>query len=117
MLLLSLVGEQPIPNLLPHLYLHPEQTFLVYTDFSKTVALRLQKILPNALPIRLKASPYRLDQILAELETLCAGIEDLAFHVTGGTKPMALAAFSLAAQSARPVHYLKSEGGKNLLYS
>jgi hypothetical protein len=42
--------------------------------------------------------------------------EDLIFNVTGGTKPMALAAFSLAQEWRAPVVYLQTEGNTSLLY-
>lgn len=41
---------------------------------------------------------------------------DLLFNLTGGTKPMSLAAFRLAQMRNAPIVYLQSEGGQSLLY-
>lgn len=51
----------------------------------------------------IKRSGWRADQIV--------------FNLTGGTKPMSLAAFRLAQTLRSTVAYLQSEGGQSLLYT
>ena len=46
MILLSLIGEQPIPNLLPILHFAPSSVALAYSDFTEEAAERLKKLLP-----------------------------------------------------------------------
>jgi hypothetical protein len=48
MILISLIGEQPIPNLLPLRHQPPEVAVLVYSDFTEKAAHRLAKLLPRA---------------------------------------------------------------------
>lgn len=42
--------------------------------------------------------------------------EQLVFNLTGGTKPMALAAYHLAEEFGSPFLYLQSEGSRSLVY-
>ena len=46
--LLSLVGEQPLPVLLPARYLAPERHVLICTALTRAVAGRLQRLLPGS---------------------------------------------------------------------
>jgi Domain of unknown function (DUF1887) len=116
MILISLLGEQPIPNLLPALHLKPDQTILVYTRRTEAVAHRLVRILPNAHPEDLQASPYEIEKVIQRLETLLVAGQDTCFNLTGGTKTMALAAYQVAARCGCPFVYLESEGKHSLLY-
>ena len=51
--LLSLIGEQPMPILLPARHLQVERSILAYTQQVKPVAERLQRMIPNSelLPV------------------------------------------------------------------
>ena len=42
---------------------------------------------------------------------------EVVFNLTGGTKSMALAAYSIAEQMQSPFSYLQSEGEKNILHA
>ena len=118
MILVSLIGEQPIPNLLPVRYLIPEQTQLVYTSKTRNVAQRLRRIISDSDNLRadIQVDAYDLDRILSVLRAGLADQKDVMFNLTGGTKMMVIAAFALAAQTAQPLVYLQSEGRKSLLY-
>jgi len=118
MILVSLIGEQPIPNLLPVRYLKPGQTLLVYTGKTRNVAQRLRRIISDSDNLRadIKVDAYDLDRILSVLRAGLADQKDVMFNLTGGTKMMVIAAFALAAQTAQPLVYLQSEGRKSLLY-
>lgn len=111
--LISLVGEQPLPILLPDLYLKPDEHLLVHTHKTEAQGRRLQNLLPNSRLLRLPA--YDLDAARAILREN-ARRDEQHFNLTGGTKLMALAAFSLAAENQQPVLYLKSEACQNVLY-
>jgi hypothetical protein len=118
MLLLSLIGEQPIPNLLPIRALSPDENLLVYTSRTQQVARRLRRIISAAegLDGDLKAPPYDMPRTLRLLQERLAGQREVVFNLTGGTKLMALAAFALAAQTRRPFVYLQSEGQRSQLF-
>ena len=114
MRLLSLIGEQPIPNLLVARALEHDHQILVYSNFTQKVANNLHTLLPNTT-IELIKSPYDIENAMKEMDGWVT--EDTIFNITGGTKPMALAAYELARQYRRPVVYLQSEGKVSKLYS
>ena len=118
MLLISLIGEQPIPNLLPIRYLKPDRNLLVYTNWTKEVARRLRSIISssNDLSFDICVNAYDLDECLNDIKDKIRSNEDIVFNLTGGTKMMALAAYALALQSNSTFIYLKSEGHKSMLY-
>lgn len=120
MVMITLVGEQPTPTLIPLKYLKPEHVVLVRTDNKrvKDVSENLSKLIAAAQP--LDVPPYDIGGIFKELEAyiLASGWQsgDLLFNLTGGTKPMAFAAFRLAEKIGGSFVYLQSEGRKSLLY-
>lgn len=119
MVIISLIGEQPIPNLLPLRYLKPKRAILVHTDRTKTVAGRLQRLLaPEIEVLLLHTDPYDINKIQEDLEKSLAGLErtELAFNLTGGTKTMVMAAYEVARNYGAPFFYLQSEGKSSVLY-
>jgi hypothetical protein len=98
MIMISLIGEQPIPNLLPICYQPPAAAVLVHSDFTHAAAQRLEPLLPAGCePVPCRVSAY-------------------VFNLTGGTKAMALSTYLLAAELRAPFLYLQSEGKKTRLY-
>lgn len=117
MKLLSLVGEQPIPILLPARFLKPEENLLVCTALTQKKADYLQKALGSGCHKHcLKANPYDLQRVSEELLELCrAGAWTI--NLTGATKIMSLAAYRVAQQQKLPFVYLESERRASRLYS
>jgi len=113
MLLLSLVGEQPIPILLVHRALKPERHLLFHTDRTRRVAAQLHALLPNSQMLEI-ANAYELAEIAQTFEKKAE--PDMVFNLTGGTKPMAWAGYEVAKQHRADFVYLQSEGKKSLLY-
>lgn len=119
--MICLVGEQPMPNLLPIRHCQPSRAILVHSDWTKKVSDNLEKLLGQRFPVAsCKIPPY---DIVAAQQCLAEYLyqhgwqgEDLLFNLTGGTKPMSLAAFRLAQEQSAPIVYLQSEGGQSLLY-
>jgi len=105
MLLISLIGEQPIPILLATRALKPERTILCHTGTTRQVAVNLAAMIPNA-ELRL-VEPYDIETCYQTLRDLC--VSETIFNFTGGTKPMALAAFEAARAAAAGLVYLSSE--------
>lgn len=119
MLLISLIGEQPIPNLLPIRYLKPDENLLVYTPRTESVAKRLRRLISSSesLSLDVLADPYDIQATLTQLrKKLSHRQTDLAINLTGGTKLMVLAGYSLAKETGSPFVYLQSEGHKSMLY-
>lgn len=118
--LVLLVGEQPVPNLLTARHLKPGVVVLVYTTRTKDIASRLENLLQNCQCLLYRVDdPYHIPAIKRDLqeflEQKLAGYP-LLFNLTGGTKPMSLAAFQVAFQRRDPFVYLQTEGGRSLLY-
>lgn len=110
--LLHLIGEQPIPNLLVARALNAKVNLLCYSETTQKVAVNLSRMLTGA---ELHAiEPYDLLRALEQINALCK--TDPWINLTGGTKPMALAAYEVARARRLPWLYLQSEGGKSILY-
>lgn len=119
--MILLVGEQPAPNLLPTRYLQPDAAILVYTTRTQRVAENLEALLEPACSCHLcQVDPYQIHQAQEALDTLLADAvpgHNLVFNLTGGTKPMALAAFQVARTHSSPFVYFQTEGNRSILYS
>jgi len=121
MIMISLIGEQTIPNLLPLRYQPPAVAVLVYTDLTKKAAERLQKLLPpGCQAVDCPVSPYDIEAIRQTLVGLVKDkgwkVPELLFNLTGGTKAMALGAYLAAADKQADFLYLQSEGKQTRLY-
>ena len=119
--MISLIGEQPIPNLLVLRYEKPQEAVLAFTDRTKLVAERLQNLVKkNTQSYLLPADPYDIRSIYEDLKELLKERnwhgEGLVFNVTGGTKTMVLAAYQIAVALHSPFLYLQSEGKRSRLY-
>lgn len=113
-MLLSLIGEQPIPNLLPIRHLQAAENLIVHTNnenASLKPAQRLKKLIPPDLEVSLlQVDAYRVDTIREKLEEALGGRSDVVFNLTGGTKPMSLAALEVARARRATCVYYQTEG-------
>jgi hypothetical protein len=112
-ILLSLVGEQPIPNVLVPRALKPQVCVWAHTDRTAPIADRLRKLLDPLPSALLNVPPYDLAAIEAALELWMADHRSntsIVCNLTGGTKPMAWAAERVAARHSLPIVYLQTEG-------
>jgi Holliday junction resolvase-like predicted endonuclease len=119
--LISLIGEQATPNLLPVLYLKPEAVVLVQTAKTSDVARRLEGVLPVAQTLVLdEVCPFQIPAIYDNIRQFVIqhgwSGEELFFNLTGGTKPMALAAHQLARELESDWVYLQSQGAQSVLF-
>ena len=120
--IISLIGQQPIPNLLPLLDLRPDTAVLVYSEFTKPAYDTLRKLLKEKgiKPVPLPVDAYNILAIEHDLEEKIAAekidVSNLIVNITGGTKIMSLAAWSVAAKLNLPFVYLQSEGKQSVLY-
>lgn len=113
---LCLVSDQPIPNLLPVIQpeTRPDQVVLAVSDRMQEKAdwlereIRNRQIVVERLPLPDAYDVLRLQDIF--LEWLIAHEqEDVALNVTGGTKPMAIAAQEVFRGAGKQVFYVNAE--------
>jgi len=114
--LIQLIGAQPLPNLLPPLYLKPGQTILIYTPQTDQVRRRIESVIGQCHSICCDA--YDIESLVKALDEELANQQgtDLIFNLTGGTKAMVLAANQVAMKRGARVVYLESERTQNVLY-
>lgn len=120
MILVQLVGGQPLPNLLPPLHLKPATTLLVCTPQTELVKQRLEALLydSNLQCDSICCDAYDIPAITEALDNKVSNYEgELVFNLTGGTKAMVLAANQIAARMQAKVVYLESERGQSVLYT
>lgn len=117
-LLVSLVGEQPIPNLLVTRQLQPARHLLVYTHRTEPVARRLRSLISqhSDLSQDLLCKPYDFEALVAALRSRLDLSKGAVFNLTGGTKLMSLGAYALAAETGSQVVYYENEGRRLLTY-
>lgn len=117
--LVTLVGEQPIPVLLPIRALRASQVCYVHTERTKDVACRVAMLNPGIAARYVSVDPYDLQAIQTSLVAAVQALPDasLIFNLTGATKPMLLAAYTVAAQRGAEVVYLRTEGHRRTLRS
>ncbi len=117
--IISLIGEQNLPNLLPILHLKPERVILVYTDLTEKTAVRLTKLIQDQVEVtQVQVDAYNIEETKEKLATAVStsAPSELIVNFTGGTKMMSLAAYQTAADLQAPLLYLQSQGNKSLLY-
>lgn len=119
--MILLVGEQPAPNLLPLRHFAPDHVALVHTDRTEPIAKRLAKVIGAKVEKPFCwTEAYRIDLIRPALESyiLKRGWDgsQLIFNVTGGTKPMATAAYEIARQLGSCAFYYQTEDNQSLIH-
>jgi len=119
--MICLVGEQPLPNLLPVRYDEPKHVVLAYTKSTEQVSNRLKRVFHGeALVYPLEVLPFDIPAIRHVLEDSIKGRgwkpEQIVFNLTGGTKAMAFAAYSLAEAWRSRFIYLEGEAATSRLY-
>lgn len=116
-----LVGEQPIPNLLPARHLRPELALLVHTEETEAVADRLSNLLQPAIACRTcLTDPYDLVAIESRLVAALSPrppTDELVVNLTGGTKPMSLAGLEAARRLRGRVVYFQTERNQSRLFA
>ncbi len=119
--MISLIGEQPIPNLLPIRHDRPQEVVLAYTTLTAKVYERLKKLLEKTVHVHpLSVPPYDIAAFQQQLSDLIKQknwlATELSFNLTGGTKSMGFAAYELARHLNAPFLYFQSEGGQSKLF-
>lgn len=117
--MIALIGEQPLPNLLPALHLVPDSVLLVHTGFTEKTACRLQAVLSQkGIDTQsIEVDSVKTPNIYNCLKAAVGDGSDLIFNLTGGTKAMVLAANLVAQEQGSRVFYLESAKSKNTVYA
>lgn len=121
MLMISLIGEQSMPNLLPSRSLKPEKLLLIHTDRTVKVSERLSNMFARTDQLKtdqLKVDAYDVLKIEEDIHNALTSTDpqSMMFNLTGGTKAMSLAAYRLAEKFRAPFVYFQSEGKISKLY-
>ncbi len=121
MVMISLVGEQPIPNILPIRHEEATEVVLAYTMSTKKVFQRLEKLLKPTVEVHpLEVLPYDISADILVLQKLIDekkwNSSSLVFNLTGGTKIMSLAAYEVARNLSAQFLYFQSEGQESKIY-
>ncbi|MEJ5350984.1 MAG: DUF1887 family CARF protein [Melioribacteraceae bacterium] len=115
-ILINLIGEQPIPNLIPILYYKPDKVINLYSDTTKIVERKLRELIPNCEPQEIDA--YDFQNILNVIRNKISNEKgELIFNITGGTKIMSLALYEAAKDKIANFIYLQSEQNKTIIYN
>ena len=110
-----LVSEQLLPNLLPALdpEVRPQEVVLLVTPKMESAAERLKVLLTETgCQVSMRAiRAYRIEDIRESVVQVIDAYDDskLALNATGGTKVMALGAYSVFHDFDLPVFYIDSE--------
>jgi hypothetical protein len=112
-MLLSLIGEQPIPVLLADRALKPTRHVLAHSEKTRRVAENLRALLPHAELLSLE-NPYHLEGIRHAFEQVYT--PGAIFNLTAGTKLMAWAGYEVARSQGAQIMYLESEKKQSKLY-
>lgn len=111
-ILINLVGEQPLPNLMPVELESPGVVVLVHSDFTEQIAEKLDNLIGVEV-IRHCVDAYDIAETETYLRNLVAERRwpagELLFNLTGGTKPMSLGAFRVALEMKSRALYVKTK--------
>lgn len=121
--LISLVGDQPAPNVLPLRFYKPDKVVLVHTARTATLAGRIADVVDNEFLVQRPfciTDPYRVRKIHSSMEAYLhkQGLWDaeLIFNLTGGTKTMAFVAMEIARQLDAMAFYYQTEDNQSLIH-
>lgn len=124
---LSLVGEQPLPVLLPILQAYADaqdvQVALAHTTRTARVARNVQQVIREKIGLTAALwliDPYHISDIRTALRQHIHArqwpADQIVYNLTGSTKAMMLAAYELARTAAAQYVYLESERNESILY-
>lgn len=122
--MVCIVGEQPVPNLLPVRHCKPSSVVFVYSDTTKQVHDNLVKFFRkehSEIEVKgINIPPYDLVEAYNCFKRARTEYgwdsKQVLFNITGGTKPMSFAGFLAARDLGAQIVYLQSEGGRSLLH-
>jgi len=124
-IIISLVGEQPAPNVLPLGYYKPDKMILVHTGRTVEIAKRIADLIDSkdiisAVRPFCEVHPFLIADIQMKLEDYLAPYSSsdhqLIFNLTGGTKTMEFAALDIARNLKAKAFYYQTGAMKSLIH-
>jgi hypothetical protein len=118
---ISLVGEQPLANLLPIRHYDSRVVYLVHTN-DKMRSIKPAENLKHILKAEgrqvelLETDAYNIQLIYSKLSEVIGGDNDFIINLTSGTKPMSIAAHMLASDRKMDYCYLDTSPKKSTIY-
>ena len=120
--IINFIGEQPIPNYVPvkwaRRYLGISRTVSIFSEGTEKINERLNRFYSSRLQLKIdgwKVDPYNMAEIFRTIETILPKSDNPIFNLTGGTKPMTFAGYSLAIKHKFPFLYFQTEGGRMVI--
>lgn len=112
-----LAGEQTAPNLLPIRHFKPAQVCILHTSLakSKMMAERLSTRLSPAQVHFCPIDDFDVGHIVTQITAVLREAPNVMVNITGGTKPMSIAALEAARQTQSQAFYIRSQGAKTQL--
>ncbi len=124
--MICLVGDQPVPNLLPFLHYRPARMLLVHTERvapAANLAAVVKKLggceveFCSVPPYRIAEATEAIEGKIGELVENGWRTDELMFNLTGGTKAMVLAGYQVANRHLGcPLIYVESERNFSYCY-
>lgn len=111
-----LAGEQAAPNLLPARHFNVKPLHIFHSDFPKSqqmaerTALRLSDLEPQLQPV----DAYDLGTATKQMRAAMQLHPNALVNVTGGTKPMSIAALLAAREAGHQAFYVRSGAETNI---
>lgn len=108
---ITLVGREPLPIYYAIREYGPDNVFFICSDDTKSVAKKIIKTLPSSI----KSHIYIVNPFMPqETENCCKEVHlnyegEFTYNLTGGTKPMAFAAFNVAKANQSHTIYTTQE--------
>lgn len=115
--MILLAGEQTAPNLLPARFFQPDRVYILHTDFwkSELMAKRLQLRLTGIDCELYLIDAYDVGKATRRITSLLQAEPGAMVNITGGTKPMSMAALASARMNPSQPYYVRSQRGRTEL--
>lgn len=112
--LILLAGEQAAPNLLPARHYAPDEVVILHTTLASSLraAQNLKLRLDNHATRLVPVDAFDVGAATATISALLREVSEAIVNVTGGTKPMSMAALAAARSSNALPIYVRSQGAK-----
>ncbi len=119
--LISLIGEQPAPNVLPLHHFNPDRVVLVHTERTAKLAGRIANLIGSKVVAPFcETDAYSVETIRERIngyiEKYIPSNTELCFNLTGGTKTMEFAALEVARQRGASAFYYQTEARQSLIH-
>ncbi|MDT3697228.1 MAG: DUF1887 family CARF protein [Ignavibacterium sp.] len=112
--IVCLVSRQAMPNVIPVLMYNPSKVYLLMTQEERECGIHLKELFESKnmeVITKENIKAYQIDSVKNALSEIIANDkpDSLFINITGGTKPMSIAAYDFARVNEIPVFYCNTE--------